>query len=68
MFSTTHLATTNVPTSRSVPSLDAALRLIARLGGSVTSEIRTAPGIGSWVLVTDAEGNDLVLWENATPA
>ena len=68
MFSRTHLEPTSVPTSRSVPSLDAALRLIAGLGGSVASEVRTAPGIGSWALVTDAEGNDLVLWENAAPA
>ena len=70
MFSTTHLDTipASVPTSRSVPSLSAALGLILRLGGSVTSEIRTAPGIGSWALVVDAEGNELVLWENAVPA
>jgi predicted enzyme related to lactoylglutathione lyase len=58
----------SVPTSRSVPSLSAALGLIRRRGGSVTSDVRTAPGIGSWALVTDAEGNDLVLWENLTPA
>jgi predicted enzyme related to lactoylglutathione lyase len=75
MFSTTHLdgalgptVASSVPTSRSVPSLSAALGLVRRLGGSVTSEVRTAPGIGSWALVTDAEGNDLVLWENASPA
>jgi predicted enzyme related to lactoylglutathione lyase len=57
-----------VPTSRNVNSLDAALRLVRRLGGSVTSETRTAPGIGSWALVTDHEGNDLVLWEDAAAA
>jgi predicted enzyme related to lactoylglutathione lyase len=75
MFSTTHLdgaiglaVATSVPTSRSVSSLSVALGVVRRLGGSVTSEVRTAPGIGSWALVTDAEGNDLVLWENATPA
>ena len=75
MFSTTHLdgalgptVGTTVPTSRSVPSLSAALGLVMRLGGSVASEVRTAPGIGSWALVTDGEGNELVLWENATPA
>ncbi len=68
MLSTTHLEAASVPTSRSVPSLDAALRLVARFGGSITSEIRTAPGIGSWALVTDGEGNELVLWENAAPA
>ena len=59
---------TVVPTSRTVRSLDAALRVVRRLGGSVTSETRTAPGIGSWALVTDTDGNDLVLWENASPA
>jgi predicted enzyme related to lactoylglutathione lyase len=59
---------TAVPTSRTVRSLDRALRLVQRFGGSVTSETRTAPGIGSWALVTDAHGNDLVLWENAAPA
>jgi len=70
MFSTTNVHTVHasVPTSRSVPSLSAALGLILRLGGSVTSEIRTAPGIGSWALVVDAQGNELVLWENAVPA
>lgn len=70
MFTTTHvdMVKSSVPTARSVPSLSAAMGLIRRLGGSVTSEIRTAPGIGSWALVVDAEGNDLVLWENAAPA
>ena len=34
----------------------------------MTSETRTAPGIGSWALVTDHEGNDLVLWEDAAAA
>ena len=59
---------TAVPTSRTVRSLERALRLVQRFGGSVTSETRTAPGIGSWALVTDARGNDLVLWEDAAPA
>jgi predicted enzyme related to lactoylglutathione lyase len=54
-----------VPGARTVRSLDGALRLIGRLGGSVTSETRTVPGIGSWALVTDRHGNDLVLWEDA---
>ena len=57
-----------IPTTRTVPSLDDALRHIARFGGAVASETRTAPGIGSWALVTDAQGNDLVLWENAAQA
>lgn len=54
-----------IPTARTVPSLDDALRHIALFGGAVTSETRTAPGIGSWALVTDRDGNDLVLWEDA---
>ena len=37
----------SVPTTRPVPSLEAALRDIRRLGGTVTSETRTVPGIGS---------------------
>jgi predicted enzyme related to lactoylglutathione lyase len=55
----------SVPTTRSVPSLKAALRDIRRLGGTVTSETRTAPGIGSWVFIADAAGVEVVLWENA---
>jgi len=54
-----------VPTTRSVPSLDAALRTIRRLGGTVTSETRTAPGIGSWAFVATADGAELVVWEDA---
>jgi predicted enzyme related to lactoylglutathione lyase len=57
-----------VPTSRTVRSLDIALISVQRLGGLITSETRTAPGIGSWALITDRHGNDLVLWEDATPA
>lgn len=54
-----------VPNTRSVPSLEAALRDVRRLGGTVTSETRTAPGIGSWAFVADAGGVELVLWEDA---
>lgn len=54
-----------VPTTRSVPSLDAALGEVRRLGGTVTSETRTVPGIGSWAFVADAAGVELVLWEDA---
>ena len=58
-------ASPTVPTTRSVPSLEAALRDVRRLGGTVTSETRTAPGIGSWAFVADAGGVELVLWEDA---
>jgi predicted enzyme related to lactoylglutathione lyase len=55
----------SVPTTRSVPSLETALRDIRRLGGTVTSETRTVPGIGSWAFIADADGVEIVLWENA---
>src|SRR5688500_17485723 len=55
-----------VPTARSVPSLEAALRAIRGLGGTVTSETRTAPGIGSWAFVVEPDGAELVLWEDAS--
>jgi predicted enzyme related to lactoylglutathione lyase len=55
----------DIPTSRPVPSLEAALALIGSAGGSITSETRTAPGIGSWAFVVDREGRELVLWEVA---
>jgi predicted enzyme related to lactoylglutathione lyase len=55
----------SVPTTRSVPSLEAALLDIPRLGGTVTSETRTVPGIGSWAFIADADGVEIVLWENA---
>ena len=54
-----------VPGARTVRSLDGALSLVRRGGGVVASETRTVPGIGSWALVTDGHGNDLVLWEDA---
>jgi predicted enzyme related to lactoylglutathione lyase len=54
-----------VPMSVTVRSLAISLSLVERLGGSVTSETRTAPGIGSCALVADRDGNELVLWENA---
>ena len=55
-----------IPTTRSVPSLEAALRDVRRYGGTVTSETRTAPGIGCWAFVTDAKGAELCLWEDAS--
>lgn len=54
-----------VPASRSVPDLRAALGVVRELGGSVVSEIRTAPGIGSWAFVAGSDGSELLLWENA---
>ena len=57
-------ASGEVPTARTVRDLEAALRLVRRLGGSIVSEIRTAPGIGSWAFVSDSEGGELVLWQS----
>jgi predicted enzyme related to lactoylglutathione lyase len=55
-----------VPASRLVDNLDAALGLIRDLGGAIVSEIRTAPGIGSWAFVAGSDGNELLLWETST--
>ena len=55
----------SVPTTRSVPSLEVALGDVGRLGGTVTSETRTVPGIGSWAFVADANGVELVIWQDA---
>jgi predicted enzyme related to lactoylglutathione lyase len=57
-------ASDGVPTARTVPNLEVALSLVRRLGGSIVSEIRTAPGIGSWAFVADSEGGELVLWQS----
>ena len=51
-----------------VPSLEAAQRLIVSRGGAVTSETRTAPGVGSWSFIADTDGNEIVLWEDAQQA
>jgi predicted enzyme related to lactoylglutathione lyase len=56
-----------VPASRTVPDLEAALGIVQQLGGSVASEVRTAPGIGSWAFVAGTDGCELLLWENAAP-
>ena len=56
----------SVPTTRSVPSLEAAARDIRRLGGTVASDTRTVPGVGSWIFITDADGVEIVLWEGAS--
>ena len=54
-----------VPGAKIVPDLRAALDLVRRLGGAIASEIRTAPGIGSWAFITDHDGSELVLWQTA---
>ena len=58
----------DVPTTRTVSDLDAALNLARRLGGSIASEIRTVPGIGSWAFVSDGDGRELVLWQSTAAA
>ena len=57
--------TGEVPATRTVPDLESALRLVRRLGGSIVSETRTAPGIGSWAFVADNDGSELLLWQSA---
>ena len=57
-----------VPTSRMVPDLEAALDLVRRLGGAIASEMRTAPGIGSWAFVAGEDGREVLLWQDATIA
>ena len=61
-------ATGEVPETRTVPDLESALRLVRRLGGSIVSETRTAPGIGSWAFVADNDGSELVLWQSSLPS
>jgi len=56
-----------VPATRTVPNLQAALGIVRRLGGTITSETRTAPGIGTWAFVSDADGTELVLWQSSIP-
>jgi predicted enzyme related to lactoylglutathione lyase len=58
-------ATGDVPSTRTVPDLQSALRLVRRLGGSIVSETRTAPGIGSWAFVSDNNGSELLLWQSS---
>ena len=53
-----------IPGSVVVGDLDAALHTVRRLGGSIRSETRTAPGIGSWAFVANSEGAEVVLWED----
>ena len=58
----------DVPATRTVPDLESALRLVRRLGGSIVSETRTAPGIGSWAFVSDTDGSELLLWQSSISA
>jgi predicted enzyme related to lactoylglutathione lyase len=57
-----------VPGARLVADLQAALAVARRLGGMLASDVRTAPGIGSWAFITDRDGSELVLWQNAAGA
>lgn len=60
-------ATGDVPAARTVPDLEAALDLVRRLGWSIASETRTAPGIASWAFVLDNDGSELLLWQSSIP-
>lgn len=57
-----------VPGARAVADLGTALDVVRRLGGAIASEIRSAPGIGSWVFIADSDGSELVLWQSAGSA
>ena len=59
-------AADEVPATRTVPDLEAALRLVRRLGGSIMSETRTAPGIGSWAFVAHNDGSEVLLWQSSS--
>jgi predicted enzyme related to lactoylglutathione lyase len=54
-----------VPGARAVADLGSALDVVRRRGGAIASEIRTVPGIGSWVFIADRDGSELVLWQSA---
>lgn len=56
----------DVPATRTVADLQAALGLVRRLGGFIVSETRTAPGIGSWAFVSDTDGSEFLLWQSST--
>ncbi|HSL75608.1 MAG TPA: hypothetical protein VK867_01595 [Candidatus Limnocylindrales bacterium] len=58
-------AAAEIPATRTVPDLEAALDLVRRRGGSIASETRTAPGIASWAFVSDRDGRELLLWQSA---
>ena len=60
--------TAEVPATRTVPDLEAAMAIVRRLGGSIVSETRTAPGIGSWAFVSDHDGGELLLWQSSIAA
>lgn len=57
--------TGEVPATRTVPDLEAALSHVRRLGGSIVSERRTVPGIASWAFVSDHDGSELLLWQSS---
>ena len=61
-------AACEVPATRTVPDLEVALRLVRRLGGSIVSETRTMPGVGSWAFVSDGDGSELLLWQSRLSA
>ena len=54
-----------VAATRTVPDLEAGPGLVRRDGGSIVSETRTAPGIGSWAFVSDNDGRELLLWQSS---
>ncbi|MDQ0619927.1 putative enzyme related to lactoylglutathione lyase [Arthrobacter globiformis] len=47
-----------------VEDIDATLRTVEQLGGSVVKPKETIPGMGHYAYFKDTEGNILGLWEN----
>lgn len=48
-----------------VDSIDETVPRIGELGGSVIQEKQEVPGIGSYAVFRDPEGNELALWQRA---
>jgi len=51
-----------------VPSIDAAMKQVTRLGGKLLTEKMAVPGMGFLATCMDTEGNQFGLWEENTQA
>jgi predicted enzyme related to lactoylglutathione lyase len=48
-----------------VDSLTEGRKAVETHGGKVVGEATTLPGMGSYLVVHDSEGNEIALWEDA---
>ncbi|MFL5680470.1 MAG: VOC family protein [Chloroflexota bacterium] len=48
-----------------VTSLDEAEPIVERAGGRIVQSRREVPGMGSYTVVTDSEGNEIAIWQDA---